>query len=197
MKQPSGKFVIRMSGDLHAKLKQEAASRGLSLNQACIARLEANQSPLTDLGIKAAAADLIIPEFLSAIIRRWPDALIGLILFGSAARGDATEDSDIDLLLIMKPEVKIARDLYRLWDSFCDGHIASRHYSRISPHFVHLPEIVREAGGLWYEIAIDGIVLWESDPKVSRFLRSVRAAMAQGKIRRRTVHGSPYWIKEF
>jgi hypothetical protein len=159
--------------------------------------LEANQSPLTDLRTNVAAADHIIPEFLSAIVQRWPDVLVGLILFGSAARGDATEDSDIDLLLVMKPEVNIARGLYRLWDFFCNEPIASRDYPRISPHFVHLPGSVRDAGGLWYEIAIDGIVLWESDPGVSRFLRSVREAMGQGKIRRRTVHGSPYWIKEY
>jgi predicted nucleotidyltransferase len=184
-----------MPGHLHAKLKQEAADRGISLNQACIARLERNQSLLTDLGTKAAAADLIIPEFLSAIVRQWPDELVGLILFGSAARGDATEDSDIDLLLVMTPEVKIARDLYRLWDDFCDAHFGTRDYDNISPHFVNLPGGVQEAGGLWYEVAIEGMVLWESDPKVSRFLRSVRAAMGQGKIRRRMVHGSPYWVK--
>jgi hypothetical protein len=184
-----------MPGHLHARLRQEAASTGLSLNQVCIARLQASQSLLTDLGTKTAAVDLIFPEFLSAIVRRWPDELVGLILFGSAARGDATEDSDVDLLLVMKPEVKIARDLYRLWDGFCDGHFGTRDYGRISPHFVNLPGSVQEAGGLWYEVAIDGIVLWESDRKVSRFLSSVRAAMGHGKIRRRMAHGSPYWIK--
>jgi hypothetical protein len=186
-----------MPGHLHAKLRQEAAGTGLSLNQVCITRLQASQSLSAEFGTKGAAADLIIPEFLSAIVRRWLDELVGLILFGSAVRGDATEDSDTDLLLVMKPEVKIARDLYRRWDGFCDEHSCTRDYGRISPHFVNLPGSVQEAGGLWYEIGIEGIILWESDRRVSRFLRSVRAAMGQGKIRRRMVHGSPYWIKEF
>jgi hypothetical protein len=197
MKQPSGRFVIRMPGTLHARLKQEAASTGQSLNQVCIAKLQAIGYPVADFGTKNAATDLIFPDFLDAVVRRWSEELIGLILFGSAARGDATEDSDIDLLLVMKPEVKISRDLYRLWDRFCDEHRRTQNYDRISPHFASLPGSVRGAGGLWYETAIEGIVLWESHRQVSRFLESVRRAMGHGKIRRRMMHGSPYWIKEF
>ncbi len=197
MKQPSGRFVIRMPGTLHAWLKQEAVRTGQSLNQVCIARLHANASPIADFGTKSATKDMLLPDFLEAVARRWRNELIGLILFGSAARGDATEDSDIDLLLVMKPEAKIARNLYRLWEEFCHEHCGAQDCGKISPHFVSLPGSVREAGGLWYETAIDGIVLWENDGKVSRFLRSVRAAMGQGKIRRRMVHGSPYWVKEF
>ena len=197
MKQPSGKFVIRMPGDLHARLRQEAVSAGQSLNQVCIAKLRANRSPIADLGAMSAARDLIFPGFMDAVLRRWRDELIGLVLFGSTARGDATEGSDIDLLLVMNPEVKIGRNLYRLWEEFCHEYCGVQDYDRISPHFVSLPGSVRDAGGLWYETAIEGMILWESDRQVSRFLGSVRAAMGQGKIRRRMVHGSSYWIKKF
>ncbi len=197
MKKPSGRFVIRMSGALHARLKREAMSTGQSLNQVCISRLRANKNIVAELGVRTAEPKLVFPDFLKAAMQRWPEELIGMILFGSAARGDATEDSDIDLLLVMNREVKIARDLYRLWDDFCRERFGAQEHGNISPHFVNLPESVQEAGGLWYETAIDGIVLWESDRKVSGFLASVRAAMGQGKIRRRMLHGSPYWIKEF
>ena len=123
--------------------------------------------------------------------------LVGLILFGSSARGDATEDSDTDLLLVMRPGMKIARDLYRLWDEFRREDSGAEEAGKISPHFVILPGSVPAAGGLWYEAALDGIVLWEIGSQVSRFLGSVREAMGQGKIRRRMLHGSPYWIKEY
>lgn len=186
-----------MTGTLHGWLKAEALRRGQSLNQVCISKLQANGSPIAGSGTMTATTELIIPDFLDAVVRRWPNELLGLILFGSAARGDATEDSDIDLLLVMEPEVKIARGLYRLWEEFCHEYRGAQDHGRISPHFVGLPGSVREAGGLWYETAIEGIVLREGGHQVSRFLGSVREAMGQGKIRRRMLHGSPYWIKEF
>jgi hypothetical protein len=197
MKQPSGKFVIRMSGALHGRLKNEAMQTGQSLNQLCVAKLQEDGQHCASPGDAAAQASLIPTDFLDKIVRRWHGDIVGLILFGSAARGDATEDSDIDLLLVMRPEVKIARGLYRLWDEFCREHTGAQDYGGISPHFVSLPGSVREAGGLWYEAALDGIALWELDRQVSRFLGSVREAMGQGKIQRRMLHGSPYWIKEF
>lgn len=196
MSQPSGKFVIRMRASLHARLRKEAMATGQSLNQVCVSRLKADKTSEAGLAIKSAALESILPGFWEAVLQRWRDEIIGLILFGSAARGDATEDSDIDLLLIMKPEVKITRDLYRLWDKFCDENRSLPDHSKISPHFAALPGSVHEAGGLWYETAIEGIVLWECDLRISRFLASVRKAMGQGKIRRRMAHGSPYWIKE-
>ena len=168
---------------------------GQSLNQLCVAKLEAGGQSSLGLSDASADAGLFPRGLVDEITRRWHGDLVGLVVFGSAARGDATEDSDIDLLLVMKPEVRIARALYELWDRFsreCDIQVSDR----ISPHCVNLPGSVLMAGGLWFEVALDGITLWERDRRVSRFLRSVREAMAQGKIRRRMLHGSPYWIKE-
>ncbi len=197
MKPLSGKFVIRMPAALHYQLKEEARRSGKSLNQLCVAKLKANEQPFAGFGQAMDQAVMISDSVTGEIVRRWHGDLVGLILFGSAARGDATDDSDIDLLLVVKPEVKIERGLYRLWDEFSRECASASDCGRISPHFVSLPVSVREAGGLWYEVALDGIVLWERDRRVSRFLASVREALGQGKILRRMLHGSPYWIKEF
>jgi hypothetical protein len=170
---------------------------GQSLNRLCIEKLQAQRPCHAGSGAAATQAGLFPPGFLDKIALQWPADLIGLILFGSAARGDATEDSDIDLLLAMRPEAKIARDLYRRWEEFCREYAGAQDFGGISPHFASLPESVREAGGLWYEAALDGIVLWERERQVSRFFGSVREAMAHGRIRRRMLHGSPYWVKEF
>jgi hypothetical protein len=197
MKQPSGKFVIRMSSALHGRLREEATRTGQSLNQLCVAKLQPHPSFPAGRGAAVTQTDSISSDFLEKIASRWHGDLVGLVLFGSAARGDATENSDVDLLVVMKPEVVIARALYRLWEEFCREYPGEQDHSRISPHFVRLPERVRRAGGLWCEAALDGIVLWERERQVSRFLASVRNAMGHGKIRRRMLHGSPYWIKEF
>ncbi len=197
MKQCSGKFVIRMPAGLHGRLKQEALRTGKSLNQFCVAKLLRNDALPGRSAAATAQSNLISPDFLDKTVQWWQGDLVGLLLFGSAARGDATDGSDIDLLLIMRPGVKITRDLYRRWEEFCRQYAGTPDQGEISPHFVKLPASVQEAGGLWYEVALDGIVLRECDHQISRFLGSVREAMGQGRIRRRVVHGSPYWIKEF
>ncbi len=38
----------------------------------------------------------------------------GLVLYGSRARGEAREDSDVDLLLLLRGEVRAAREIKRI-----------------------------------------------------------------------------------
>jgi hypothetical protein len=197
VKRPSGKFVIRIPPSLHSRLKDEARQTGLSLNRICVMHLQTSEPPHAGSRTETAQSCTIPPDFLDRVIRQWQADLIGVILFGSAARGDATEASDIDLLLVMRPQVRILRHLYRLWEQMCQEHAGAQDVSRMSPHFAGLPGSARQAGGLWYEASIDRIVLWERDRSVSRFLCSVREAMAEGKMRRRMLHGSPYRVKDF
>lgn len=42
----------------------------------------------------------IINEFKSKVAEAYPDEVINIIIFGSKARGDASEESDIDMLVV-------------------------------------------------------------------------------------------------
>lgn len=44
------------------------------------------------------------------------DRLLGLILHGSEARGEAEEDSDVDLLVLLEGPVELGRDLQTIID---------------------------------------------------------------------------------
>lgn len=197
MREPSGRFVIRIPRELHVRLRREAMQTGRSLNSVCIEKLQAERPGFAAPGAAAAQSGMISPEVLDKIYLQWPDDLVGLILFGSVARGEAGEHSDIDLLLVMRPETRITRSFYSRWEAFCRELGGMHELDRISPHFAKLPRSAAEAGGLWYEAALEGIVLWERDRRVSGLFRTVREAVAHGRIRRRLLHGSPYWIKEF
>lgn len=46
----------------------------------------------------------IIEEFKRRIEQRFPGELVRLVIFGSKVRGDATSDSDVDLLAVIQSD---------------------------------------------------------------------------------------------
>jgi predicted nucleotidyltransferase len=56
----------------------------------------------------------IITEFRQALEKIYGDKLINLVLYGSQARGDATEDSDIDVMVILKSPVSPGDEIFRM-----------------------------------------------------------------------------------
>jgi len=54
----------------------------------------------------------IISTFKKRIEKKFPEEIIKVLIFGSKARGDAVEDSDIDILVITKSnDKKIVREI--------------------------------------------------------------------------------------
>jgi predicted nucleotidyltransferase len=133
-------------------------------------------------------ADLLPPD--------WRKPLVGVALFGSAARGEATSESDLDLLLVFEPGVTLSRSLYARWEEEEVRPRLSADWERASPQFVTLPGSVDEAGGIWFEIALDGVILGEKDLRRSRFLGKLRRAIADGQVVRAVSHGHSYWIRK-
>ena len=117
------------------------------------------------------------------------DSLQGVVLFGSVARGSARKSSDIDLLVVLHSGQKITRRLYVEWD-------ARFPQSSLSPHFVHLPDHAADAGSVWLEASVDGIIWHDPHGKVSRTLAGIRRVIASGLISRREAYGLPYWVRK-
>ncbi len=180
----SGRFLLRIEPGLHAALRSAASAAGISLNEHCARKLAA---PVGDL----AAFDLA-----AAAVRRAAavagGSLIGVVAFGSWARHELHDLSDVDLLVVIDDSLALARSLYSRWDE--DPLIADNH--RVEPHFVHLPKTAPDAVGLWAEAAVDGIVLFARDLGIASLLAALRRQIADGRVRRRTAHGQPYWVME-
>lgn len=179
----SGRFVLRVGAALHAALRRAAQRQGLSLNEYCVRRLAAPAIPAE-------------PEAAAVVARTeaaFGEALVGLVLYGSWVRGQATKDSDVDLLVVLDQQQTLTRDLYRAceeWDLAWQG-------LPLQLHLVRLPAAGTVASSLWAEVALDGIVLWARDFRLSRWLAAVRRDIADGRLVRRTAHGQSYWtIKE-
>ena len=186
MAEHSGRFVLRIPSDLHSRARRLAQEQGVSLNEYCRCAIESYTGTVTS---EPRAANRGGP-WVDAARLVVGDDLEGVALFGSEARGEARESSDVDLLVVVADRLELSRKLYRGWDN------RSGMDRRVSPHFVHLPSSVLEAGSIWYETAMDGIILFERDRSISSFLQSIRRAIADGHVRRGYAHGHPYWVKE-
>ena len=60
-------------------------------------------------------------------------------------------------------------------------------------HFAHAPAKGVRPSSVWCEAATEGLVLFDATGDVSRALITTRAAIAQGHMVRKIVHGQPYW----
>ena len=178
----SGTFVLRLDPRLHAVLRHEAVAAGTSLNEWCSLSLAAPGAA----GLSAAAEVVVM-------IRAGLGAdLLGVVAYGSFARGELAAGSDVDLLVVLSEGVKITRSLYRQWD----GVVPAWEGREIDLHFVHLPDRDNPVSGTWAEAGVCGIVLYDHDLLVSRRLIDIRSRIAGGELTRRMAQGQPYWIHE-
>lgn len=184
MAEYSGRFVLRISPELHARAARIARDLGVSLNEYCRTAIEHYTDGAAGGGSRATHGARWVDDARRVV----GDVLEGVVMFGSYARGEATTSSDIDLLVVVPESFELNREPYHRWDNLDLD-------PRVSPHFVHLPDQVAGAGSIWFEVALDGIVLYERDRRVSAFLQSVRQAIADGRLKRRYTHGHPYWVK--
>lgn len=180
-KRPSGRFVLRIDPALHASLREEARETGVSLNELCAGRLALPSTPL--------------PTGILEAVRRAVDLLgngvQGVVAFGSWARHEMADGSDIDLLIVLGSEIRIDRSLYRAWDRSpleWNGH-------SVEPHFVHLPATGGRVTGLWAEVALDGILLFVRNLSLPRRLAEIRRRIASGNLIRRWKGTHPYWVE--
>ena len=170
--------MLRLDPELHKRAKKSAANTGISLNEFCVKAIEAS---VTGLGQESALIGRLKTMFGSS--------LLGVLLFGSVSRGTQRENSDIDLLLVLDEDVPLVRSLYTRWDK-------EELDPRLSPHFVHRPLTVDDAGSIWLETAIDGIVLFEADRSLSVLLRDLRHAVLSGDLQRKIAYGHAYWVRK-
>lgn len=178
---PSGRFVLRIDPGLHGALRTAATAAGLSLNEYCARALATSGTPPS-----AAAARVV--ERATGL---FGDALVGVLVYGSWARRELSDRSDVDVLVVLEPQVEITRELYRDWDASplrWDEH-------PVEAHFARLPEPDADISGLWAEVAAEGVVLFERELELSRRLVALRRRILGGEIEHRRVHGRSYWVE--
>ena len=65
----------------------------------------------------------VLREFRAEIEKLYGKKLKNIILYGSWARGDATEESDIDILIVLEGKVIPGREIDRMIDIITDMNL--------------------------------------------------------------------------
>lgn len=169
----SGKFVVRTSIELHLQLRDLARKNDISLNQLCLNKLSSSGE-----------------KFQFNFLDKLPFAVTGVLLYGSVARGEQTQQSDIDWLLIIPDEHPIDRQIFSELDRLT---LPDR---RISLNASHLVKDTRQTSNFWLELSLDAEVLYDPSGEVRKSLLEIRKEIANGTYRRFLTHGQPYWVNE-
>lgn len=118
-----------------------------------------------------------------------PQKLWGLVLFGSVARGEAKESSDLDLLLVADnlPEKFTARSrhLRRLLPSELRGTVS----------FIAKTRAEFEAGfpSYYLDLALDGIILYDRENYMQQKLARIGELMQTAGLKRQQTDDGFSW----
>lgn len=96
-----------------------------------------------------------IDAFKATVEERYGDRLDRVVLYGSHARGEATEGSDVDLLLVLDGEVRAGREIDALADLVWDLLVA--HGVLVSVHPVSVEDYESRQSPLLINARRDGV----------------------------------------
>lgn len=174
----TSKVLLRLPRALHDAVKERAAAAKLSVNS-LLERYIAQ-------GVAEPIGKDLTAEVLQEAERTLGGNVVGLLLFGSQARGDTHDSSDTDLLLVVDSNIKIERASYRHWDKVLPPDI--------SLHITHLPTNASDAGSLWLECALDARILSDPSGRIASFLLRAKEYITSGRVVRRVTHGQGFWV---
>ena len=141
--------------------------------------------------------------FAKGLLERYGDGVLSIVLYGSVARGDASRESDLDLLLIVEGLPRsYSKRVEELVSLEMDGSILSElRFLRKEGYFTDLsylaltPEEAREFRPLFLDLLTDGIPLLDRGSFFEGLSKAYLEKLAAlGAKRLRRGDGDWYWI---
>lgn len=145
---------------------------------------------------------VLIREFLGKLLEKHGKSLVSVALFGSVARGDYKETSDIDLLIIMKGVKRYSRlkRYYIILDAIehvedLRAKLAEEGFlTGISPVILDYEE-AKYFRPLYIELAHDAVILYDKEGFLARLLKKFSKILKEEYGGRRVPMGRRwYWV---
>ncbi len=124
-------------------------------------------------------------KFTHLLKGHFGDKLVSVVLFGSVARGDATEESDIDLLAVIKglPPGRYIR--HQALDSIYKKFEAEGNLTTLNCH-LKTPEEAQKIRILYLDFPQDAKILYDTNDFFKRVIERVAAKIKEmGAIRKK------------
>lgn len=120
-------------------------------NRRLVLSIGASHNP----GMRHPDLDLILGELSTGLKELYRERFVGLWLYGSQARGDASPESDIDVLLVLTRLDRPALEIDRYAGILADLNL--RHGVLLSVIPVAQPELLEASGPFWRNARAEGI----------------------------------------
>jgi predicted nucleotidyltransferase len=146
----------------------------------------------------------VVKKYCEALGRLLGDRLVSVMLFGSVARGEWDENSDIDVIVVVEgwgdlPVWRRVEELRRakeeLEESFEYQEALKAGYWPIIQNYPLSVEEARRFNRIYLDAVIDGIILYDKDDFLARILQSLRERLEEmGSVRVTLPNRKFYWI---
>jgi Nucleotidyltransferase domain. len=128
------------------------------------------------------------------------DDLISVVVYGSVARGDNKNDSDVDLLIIMKnlPKDSMLKRI-RLFETKVedklnlDEYWKMGYYISLSP-VLKTPEEAEKFSPLYLDMVYDAVILYDRNYFFTRILQKLRDRLKELGAERVKMGKKWYWV---
>ena len=121
----------------------------------------------------------LVSMFVEKLLSYYKNRIVSIALFGSIARGDFKETSDIDILVVMKNLPKSRFKRYKLISNILDEvepirmKLLRSIFTGISPVILEVEE-AKYFRPLYLDLAYDAIILYDKDNYLSNILKRMR-----------------------
>jgi hypothetical protein len=142
----------------------------------------------------------LLNNMLEIMKEEFKDDLISVVVYGSVARGDNRNDSDVDLLIIMKnlPKDSMLKRI-RLFETKVedklnlDEYWKMGYYISLSP-VLKTPEEAEKFSPPYLDMVYDAVILYDSNYFFTRILQKLRDRLKELGAERVRMGKKWYWV---
>ncbi|AKA72984.1 nucleotidyltransferase domain-containing protein [Saccharolobus solfataricus] len=142
----------------------------------------------------------LLNDMVKIMREEFKDDLISVVLYGSVARGDNRNDSDVDLLIVIDnlPMDGILKRI-RLFETKVedklnlDEYWSKGYYISLSP-ILKTPEEAGKISPLYLDMVYDAVILYDKDQFFTKILQKLKGRLMELGAERVRMGKRWYWI---